>query len=539
MVIKKTFTLFFSFFLVLNLYSQEPLQQDNHPGYGWLLDSVFNYESNSYNREQTLWKITQRNSSDFRLKEEEFGYNFENQEYELNYLVDYDYPNEIDSNEYYEIWSYIHNQILTPEYRFYTHHEGNGYETTSNEYWNGEHWIVGRKERQYYNDNYNILHWQKYFRQSDTTEWQLESETRDEFNSDSTMVFSFLYIDRDDITDTISKSNRFMTEFKEPYLFKDYGKVDGNWILSRQDEYFYNENNQLIEVILYDVEDNILLNNDKSIYEYDEYGNRNSVKTYRWDEDEQFWETGRKYEYLFDENGNLLEYIFYWGHHDTTWRNDEKRIFQYDDQNREIFYEEFEATYLDSTWKNIKRISRSYEDSYVYKLNEKWDDNLNAYRDYEATESYFDERGRIIEYNVYFADNPPYELELTLKRNYTYSETENQYSIQVVGTNGVSSDTTYNRIEYYNKYATGIKEITKTEYQICPNPSNDYLYLESDFYNSNRVSYEIYSISGKLIYYGIKHDSETINTTKLPAGQYLLKVYKPNGKTETLKFQKM
>lgn len=532
-------TFFLSFLMIGSLFSQVSYNQKVHPGYGWLLDSVYLYESEVYSQNQTLWKVTHRNANDFQLRLEESEYNFETQEYDLSYFVEYEYPTETDSNEYYEVWNFIYNEIPTPEYRFYTHHEENGYETTSTEYWDDELWVNGNKERNYYNNIYRTLHSLKYERPNNTVDWQLRSENKDTFNSDSTIQFGFICVNVNDLIDTVKKSYTYFNENINPYLYQRYNKEEAEWMMDAQSEYFYNDKHQILKQLNVSFENGQLIKDDSISYEYDIDDFLKSEKSYRWEEDENFWESGRRKDYMNDENGNLLEYTFFWGRYDTSWLNDEKRIYQYDENNRVTYFEQWEADILDPSWRKVKRFYYYYSnDQQESQLYQKWDDDLIAYRDFNAWEKDFDEQGRVIEIRHYYTDTPPYELELTSKTNITYTESENQYIISYVSNAAVSLDTTVHKIEYFNKYTTGVTELLPTEFQINPNPATDQIKLSSDHYLSQYIGYEIFSLSGQEIRSGKVNASGIIDIRNILDGQYLLRVYKPNGKTETLKFLK-
>lgn len=535
---KKICILFISMLFITHLYSQDHIKQNDHPGYGWLLDSVYR-SGNLDVKFKDITKIVNRNTYDLELLKEKSKYNFDTQEYSLDYSVNYEYPLESDSNEKYEIWNYVYDESNTTKARLYTHHENNGYETTSYEFWQEEQWASGHKEKYFLGIQFPTYHILKYSRENETIDWQLYSEQIASFNSDSSVLFEYNYYFTDN-KDTVSKSYQYYNEHLNPYLHQRLRKIDGEWIYQTQFETTYNEKNQKVQLIGYDFEDNQPIKNDLELYNYGTNGYLSSIKGYDWDEDSETWESGRKTDYINDENGNILERTKYWGWQDTLWYNDEKMINQYDDNNRIVYEEKWEADILDTNWRKLYiRTYTFYKDEPMSYLYQKWDDGINAYRDYIAYEKDFDENDRVIENRWYRTDTPPYQLELDHKTNYTYRESETQYIEESLKIDVVNLDTIAYTINYYNKYATGINEIMETEFQIHPNPGTDYIQLESDYYNSQNIYYEMYNMSGQLIKIGHLISTGIINIERLPKGQFLIKILKPNGKTETLKFQKI
>lgn len=168
-----------------------------------------------------------------------------------------------------------------------------------------------------------------------------------------------------------------------------------------------------------------------------------------------------------------------------------------------------------------------------------WSDSLNSYWLHDGFETDFDEEDRIIEKRFYRKTGEGFESELTNTNYFKYSESENQYVEEMINIDELTLDTISYEIDYYNKYSTSINELSKTEFAIYPNPTTDFISLDSDTYKTQNLEYEIYSSIGKLIIKDKLNYKQNIDTSRLPNGQYLIKIFKPNGKTETHKFQKI
>lgn len=77
-------------------------------------------------------------------------------------------------------------------------------------------------------------------------------------------------------------------------------------------------------------------------------------------------------------------------------------------------------------------------------------------------------------------------------------------------------------------FPTSIETAQETEFTVYPNPFETHLFIQTD--SNDDFNYEIYSVDGRLIKNGIiQGDNQTINTSDLKSGIYLLNLINGNG----------
>ncbi len=82
-------------------------------------------------------------------------------------------------------------------------------------------------------------------------------------------------------------------------------------------------------------------------------------------------------------------------------------------------------------------------------------------------------------------------------------------------------------LSHYNAFPENIKEQTKSDIRVYPNPSNGIFYINSK--NKSQKKYEIYDITGRIVKKGILNNSiNKINLENVKNGNYLIKI---NNKT--------
>ncbi len=109
--------------------------------------------------------------------------------------------------------------------------------------------------------------------------------------------------------------------------------------------------------------------------------------------------------------------------------------------------------------------------------------------------------------------------------NSTYSfhysitgEGDNLKKLVITGNNN-------NQVVYYNT-SLSVQDIEELHFRIYPNPTKDFIYIES---KTTPLKIEIYDISGKIcLVQELNKSSDNINTTRLSSGVYFLKVTNNN-----------
>lgn len=516
-------------------YSQELNDQHFSPkAEGWLLDSTF-HTCMDY-RDQVMFRVLERNKYDFPLKEELVDFNFSTNEYETFYERFYHYPIEFDSNVFFETVVYNDNDSV----RYFNNNDDNGYLIESNEFWSkGVTWRNGRMEKRNINYILPCYHYLDYTKKSETGGWILEEENKAIFNNDSTILFEFSYDRIDSIMDTTRK---YFTYYNENHLqdrYEYFRKTDGEWKLRNYNETTYDENNRVISIIKSKNYNDELIFDDKRIYEYDENGFLSSEQWYNWNRELGFWKFYKRDDFINDSLGNVITEIEFRDISDTAWIVRRKRENIYNEENKRIQSEKF-YFHSDSIWKELSIVFYTHHsDQYYSYENLTWDTALNQYKNNHKMDLILDENERLIE-NRLFDLNP---IDYSWRHKYTYSfpyiETDDQFIKKEIHYFHITEDTTELNIYYYNNRNTGLYEINPNSYSLFPNPSTDVIYIQSEIFNSQNLKYEIFNMNGQLIKNGIANTRGDINVQQLTQGLYLLKVYKPDNKTEVLKFQKL
>jgi len=531
-MIKSIFILFLVYISLLS-YSQETSNEHFFPNdEGWLLDSVF-HTCTLYG-DQALFRTLERNESGFPLKYERLNFNFTTNEYDVVYSSTYFYPNEYDSTIFFRTVLYDDDSV-----QYFTNYNDTGYMVESNERWQfGDIWTDGRMKKRNINYSDPCYHDLDYIKFNETDEWLLCEENKAVFNSDSTILFEYSYSGRESIMDTTKKSLTYYNDNNLPYDYNWFKKVDGEWELRKSTETTYDENNHVICILKYRNYSGELRFDDKKTYEYDEKGFLSSYQRFNWDRIANFWKYYDRNDYINDSFGNVLTEIEFRYISDTAWGVRRKIENIYNDEGKRIQKESF---YLDSdsTWKKSWLINYTHHSDRYYSYEKlKWDTSLNLYRNSSKTERILDENDRLIESKFYDSEDPDFSWYLKKTYSNLYLEGDYQFIKKEIYYNHIVEDTTELNIKYYNKKNTGLFEFIPNNFSLFPNPSTDVIYVRSEIYNSQNLKYEIYNITGQLIKFGSTNSRGTISIQQLTHGMYLLKVYKPNNKTEVLKFQK-
>jgi len=74
----------------------------------------------------------------------------------------------------------------------------------------------------------------------------------------------------------------------------------------------------------------------------------------------------------------------------------------------------------------------------------------------------------------------------------------------------------------------GIDEAVQDYLQLSPNPVSDFIFVNGLNFTTEKVNYEFYDISGKLVTSGFLNKKSTINLKYFDAGVYVAKFYADN-----------
>jgi len=538
---KKLFLLSTLALLTVFCYSQNHVHQFKYllqDQQGWLLDSTFYYESNVDQEYQYFSRIKQRTISGLPLFQEIKNFNYITHEYEFAFSVQYDYVIENDTNEIFEIWVIDHEGTLDSS-RHYTHHNDNGYTIKSNEQRNNHIWGLGSMRKTKHINDPHIYHQIEYRRENENQIWDLYSENKSYYNPDTTQLHSFIYYSSPSFNDTVEKSIYYFNEQHLIYKTEEYKNQNGLWILGRKTINTYDLNHNLILEEAFILSDDLLINEYKKVKSYDEYGFLNSSQVYYWDINNQIWEYLNRIDFVNDIHGNALTEITFIDIYDTSWVQLNKWENTFNAHNQLINSKQFLID-SDSIWiPTINNTTVYYNSESISSYTtEVWDSATNDYKGLSKREYTYNENDQWVLNNFFLFDDLDYQWVLITKNESIFTENESQKIIERISTDYPQWDTVsiYNR--FYNKSTTGISALPIHEYLLYPNPATNQIKLNSERYRSQNIKYEIYNSTGLLMGSGTMNAIGCISIDRFTQGQYLLKVYKPNGQTEVLKFIK-
>lgn len=532
-----------STFIILSVfcYSQNPSNQLKDfikDEQAWLLDSIYFYESSVNAEYQYFTRIKQRTASSLPLFKEVEQYNFTTNKYEFSYSIDYDYIVENDTNEIFEICIDDYQGTMDSTRR-YTNNNDQGYAITTTEERSDNIWVDGIMHRTQHMTDPHTFHHLEYHRENENQDWKLFYEKKSYYNIDSTKIHRYRYYDIDNNPDTTEKSIYYFNENHLIYKTEDYKKNNGLWILDKKTLNTYDPNNNLILEESFIEFGGILINDNRKVIKYDINGYTSSQQIYRWNINTDNWIFQFRIDYVNDSNGNALQEIIFANLNDSLWMEGNKSINSFNNYNQIINSKQYLID-SDSNWIPTVNITTVYYNSLLISSHtfEIWDTTINDYKGSTRRECTYNENDQLTLNEFFRTHINSNNWELIFKTEITYTESENQKIIDRLSTDYPSWDTTSRYIYYYNKSTTGIPETTTHEYALYPNPAYNQIRLTTENYRSQNNKYEMINTLGQLVKSGTINIDGTIQVHELIIGQYFLRIHKPNGKAEVLKFQK-
>lgn len=509
----------------------------------WLLDSAYNYLSDPELiwRPSKITRITERTSAGLPLTFEELWYDSQTEEYFVKYREVWEYPNQNNKNIFTKYYYNLDFELglFHPNHRSYYNNDENGLIISSSEEFYDDIWI-GEKEITFESESESYI--EKYYRNNENEEWDLHWKGH-VFNEEINSRITSYFLEKEFRgLDTVRISYRYYNTEGQTYLSEGYIKDnDNSWYKSYKINFKYDNNGNQSQYNSYSYIDNEWVHTDSTIMEYDNNNFLNSETHLSW-KSNSYWRFKDKVEYINDSLGNVLTEKRFDDVEDSIWLESQKHEFIYNENNQIInkvkssFYSDI-GSYRNRvkwTWKYDNSLLLSY-DIYSWNIDDSsWfhrevqttdyddqarkiffikerRDSTNQYwvPDYKTEEEYFDSEAQIIRSGVYF-----------------------DYNVNA------SWDSTSKGLTYWNKHITKTNELPINTFKLYPNPSSDYIIVESDVYYSHHTSYEIIGIQGRIIKSGNLPLDGMINIKQLTNGQYFVKIYNHEGKALTLSFVK-
>jgi len=368
---------------------------------------------------------------------------------------------------------------------------------------NDNQWINLNKTSFTYNDSANLLE-EINFSWNNT--WQYSTKVSYEYDNDTNLINKITYLWINSSWVGSSKINYSYTQLNEPLVIVTYKWKNNTWKDTLKEEYIYN-NNLLTEKILY-----VNVNNT--------------------------WQYLSKHEFTYDANENLvLEIFYYWDN--ANWINSTKTEYTYDISNNlisSIYYE-----YLFS-WAPITKLEYSYDSSnnLITTITYNW---VSNWENYWKTEYSYNSYGDMIQYIRYSWDSQSnswlqgYKVERTYDNNYTFDDMILPISINYdLFSHKLLNEMTYqwdnnlwinntNIQYYYSDFNNqGISDLNTTNFNIYPNPANDFIYIDLINIYSDDIIFRLFDVLGNAIIETKLNKNNKIDIADLNNGIYIYQI---------------
>lgn len=324
-----------------------------------------------------------------------------------------------------------------------------------------------------------------------------------------------------------------------------YLVMEDEWIGEEKENYFYDENNKLIQdVVSY-------LNEEGTAWEeyavmdfsYDPSGlSTEVIITYTYEDEVEI----EKAELYYDEDGMLLETIMYY--QDIDWQAYSRDTYTV---NEELLqYEEFSYYKEGDDWfNNFQQIGKCNAEWQQYESNAYYfNDEINDWENAWKVDFIYDEFGNIQRENDFEWNEELNTWDLYASHDLNYN---NEYSFDqlILPYDYISDDPSSRFINYLNhmllvheysyiNYETneielagrdhyyyseqdiqGLNQMPKLEARIYPNPANDYIQVEMDT-QMKPIQLQILDIQGRVVIEESVKNHQAISISKLSSGFY-------------------
>jgi hypothetical protein len=298
------------------------------------------------------------------------------------------------------------------------------------------------------------------------------------------------------------------------------------WLNNSKFEYQYDNQNLNTTVIQYhtDYETNIWKKYQKKQILINSLGQEVEQTTLLWNSDSSIWVNSELITYFYENN--LKSDIQYWWDayewrllskndvyeiglnivvhdgfyykNDSAWVHNRKKRFEYNDDGNTLLEESYGFVEEDSMWVGYTKYVSIYNLSgqRTVLIKYAWNNDINNWRFLHKNTFEYNEQGLVF-FNSSFGW---FELENIWNRDWS------------------------NIYYYSNPSSIYDNNMVNLAISISPNPSTNQISINYDDYSNQNTIYSIYTISGKVVDEGLIPQSNTINVNKLDAGYYLLKL---------------
>ena len=423
-------------------------------------------------------------------------------------------------------------------------------------------WVNANQSENSYDSNENLITTLTYTWNTDSVKWLYSGKQEISYNPAGLKV--------NEIYSTWNGINDWNFSSKEEYNYDEngnmvqlisYSRGGGEWIYFRKNVYAFDPNYNMILDATYNwsVADNDWKGYRKLEYAFDLNSNETLKAEYVWNNDLQTWKGyGNKIEKEFDLAGNLLSYkSFKWDLTNNSWTFYMHNKSVYDDQLNNTIFEQYMWNTESNTWVPYFKRERTYNTANYLTLEVlfDWDTESQIWQTGSKTEIQYNEIDQPIIQTIYLWDNSNNiwmefsKLQIEINTNYTnddlilpYWMANNETSLMLISTTEFKWDETLkywvttkeNQYFYSNVVLDYTSNKNNPEIKVYPNPVEDYLHISNI---SEPGVFELYAANGKFIKSEYLTQDEIIFVKDLLSGLYIYKLFQ-NHNTQTGKIIK-
>lgn len=460
-------------------------------------------------------------------------------EYDNNYLIS-------------RIYQYWNNDEFDWQFDTKTEYSnaGNVYTTTYYD-WSTytQTWIPEDKEVETYDDNGQYLAYEGFYWNEDAQDWIPVLKYIDIiYDTYGNMIEYTGYMWDEDAQEWVNAEKLEATANEFGYLIATYYEWDtdlSEWVGYEKEEYGYDVNGNRILYIQYDwdVDLSDWVYYSKSVDEYDANNYRILSEYSYWNSDISDWVYYYKYEYSYNDDGYNTLYSYYtWDTDLQIWIGNYKYEYTFDDNNNLILHLNYAWDYDLNEWYVTGQSENEYN-SFGYKTQEiysYWDSNLEELLPSSKYLYDYDQNNNKVTYEYFYWNNDKAGWVESSFNQYVY-DTDIPFSDLVTpewltwNNKRISDTISYWEGSYYLPYDTAnyyytdgvfdIKETTKLNVLVFPNPTTSYVSVNSG--TSTIENIMIFDLNGKMIETLTSFDAENIAVIDLSSyseGIYLINV---------------
>lgn len=368
---------------------------------------------------------------------------------------------------------------------------------------NDAQWINLNKTSYTYNDSANLLEEINFLWNNN---WQYSTKITYEYDNDTNLINKITYLWNNSSWIGSSKIHYTYTQLNEPLVVETYKWVNNAWKDSLKEEYIYN-NNLLAERIFYVYQNNTWVNSAKIEYSYDNYENLILEIFYYWDNAN--WINSTKTEYTYDTFNNLISSIYY--EYLFSWAPKTKREYTYDSSNNlitTIYYNWI------STWENLWKTEYSYNNygDMEQDITYSWDNQSNSWVQGRKVVRTYD--------NNYTFD----DMILPISINYDLFSHKLLNEMSYQWNNNLWINNTNIQYYYSDFNNQGISELNTTNFNLYPNPSHDFIYIDLINIYSDDIIFRLFDVLGNAIIETKLNKNNKIDIADLNNGIYIYQI---------------